>query len=196
MLSTLATNIGQAKIDGVDLEISVAVAEGLTASLAYAYTNARFTFSDSAQGSAFGAANAGNCTIITLVGQVLCNTNTNGKRLEFSAKHSLVGSVNYVTPLTADWDLSTEVDFQARSNRFLDAGNLYALPGYVNFDAKIGVQNKAYSVTFYVNNLLNDLKPKSGQTSGDSYSFTPPQLTYTAYAADKRQFGVRLGAKF
>ena len=195
-VSTLATNIGKAKIDGAELDLSAALAQGLTASLAYSYINARFTFSDSAQGSAFGAAGPGNCTIITLAGQVLCNTNTNGKRLEFSAKHSLVGSLSYVTALTADWDLSSEVGFQARSQRFLDATNLYSLPGYVNVDAKIGIQNKAYAVTLYVNNLFNDLKPKSGQTSGDGYSFTPPQLDYTAYAADKRQIGVRLKATF
>ena len=195
-VSTQALNVGEAKIDGAELEINAALAEGLTGSLAYTYINARYTKSDAAQTSAFGAAGPGNCAITTVGPQVVCITNTNGKQLDFNAKHALVGSLSYTTPITSEWDLASEVNVQMRSKRFIDGTNLYALPAYTNVDAKIGVQNAAYSVTLYVNNLFNDLKPKSGQTSGDTYSFTPPQLVFTAYAADKRQIGLRAGVKF
>ena len=195
--STQATNLGEAKIDGAELEISAAVAEGLTASVAYSYINARFTSSDAPQTTAFGIAGPGNCATITNVGLArVCITNTNGNMLDFSNKHTFTGTINYVKPITSDWDLTAELDFQARSHRFIDGTNLWALPGYVNFDAKVGIQNKAYSVLLYVNNLFNDLKPKTGQTGGDQFATNQPTTAYFVYAADKRQIGLRAGVKF
>jgi outer membrane receptor protein involved in Fe transport len=195
-VATQAVNIGEVKIDGIEFEVTAAVTEALTASLAYTYLNPRYTSSDAPQTSAFGAAGAGNCTVGAVGPQVVCITNTNGNQLDFSAKHSLAGSLNYVTPLNADWNLNSSIDVQMRSRRFLDATNLYALPSYWNVDLKIGAETKSYGIMVYVNNLFDDSKPKSGQTAGDTYSFTPPQLVFTAYAADKRQIGVRLNAKF
>jgi len=191
-----AVNIGEVKIDGAEFEVTAVLAEGLTGMLAYTYLDPRFTSSDTPQTSAFGAASAGNCVISTIGPQTVCITNTNGKRLEFAAKNSLAGSLNYTTPLTGDWNLNTAVDVQMRSSRFLDATNLYLLPSYWNADARIGAETDSYGVTLYVTNIFDDKKPKSGQTSGDSYSLTPPQLVFTAYAPDKRQVGIRLNAKF
>ena len=193
---TQAVNIGEVKIDGIELEANVAVAEGLTLSAAYSYVNARYTSSDAPQTTAFAIAGPGVCTVATVGPQVVCVTNTNGKQLDFNSKHSFSGSINYTTPLSADWNLNTSIDVQGRSKRFVEANNLLALPGFINADFKIGVDNGAYNVLLYVNNVFNDLKPKSGQTGGDNYALIPPQLVLTAYPADKRQFGLRAGVKF
>ncbi len=191
-----AVNIGEVKIDGAEFEVTAAIAEGLVGSVAYTYIDARYTSSDSPQASAFGAASTGTCAIATVGLQVVCITNTNGNQLDFSAKHSLSASLNYVRPLTENWNLDASADAQYRSRRFIDATNLYYLPSYWNVDLQIGVTSETHGLTFYVNNLFDNREPKSGQTTGDTYSFSPPQLIYTAYAADRRQMGVRLNAKF
>ncbi|MSO98753.1 MAG: TonB-dependent receptor [Rhodospirillaceae bacterium] len=195
-VATQAVNIGAVKIDGAELEFTAAISEEVTGMLAYTYLDPRYTDSAAPQTSAFAAAAAGNCQISTVGPQTVCITNTNGNQLDFSAKHSLSGSLNYVTPLTADWNLNSSVDVQMRSHRFLDATNLYDLPSYWNVDLRIGAESDKYSVTLYATNLFDNDKPKSGQTAGDTYSLTPPQLVFTAYAPDKRQVGLRLTSKF
>ena len=193
---TRAVNIGEVKIDGAELEVTAAIAEGLVGAVAYTYIDARYTSSDSAQASAFGAAAAGNCTISTIGLQRVCITNTNGNQLDFSAKHSLSASLNYVRPVSENWNFDVSADAQYRSRRFVDATNRFYLPSYWNVDLQIGASSKTYGVMFYVNNLLDNREPKSAQVTGDTYAITPPQLIYTAYAADRRQLGVRLNAKF
>ena len=85
---------------------------------------------------------------------------------------------------------------QYRSRRFIDANNLFALPAYTNVDLQIGAESDKYGVVLYVNNLTDNLDPKSAQTGGDNFVTTPPQLAWTAFAPDKRQVGARFNVKF
>jgi outer membrane receptor protein involved in Fe transport len=197
--NTLTRNQGEAKVDGVELEATVAPVEGLTLSAAYTYLNPRFTDSEVPNTSALGIAGSGNCRVGTVGPQVVCFTNTNGNQLEQSAKHAFTGTINYVYNLANDWDLTTELSAQYRSKRYLSPDNLTWTPAYWNFDLRIGVQNERISIIGYVDNLFNDDKIKSAQSYGDPFiapPFAPPVLAYTTYAPDKRQFGVRLGYKF
>ena len=92
-----AVNIGEAKIDGLELELQAALSEHFTANLAYTYLKARYTSSDAPQATANGIAGPGNCTVSTLPSatgtQTICITNTNGNELDFSNKHTLSGSL-------------------------------------------------------------------------------------------------------
>ena len=63
-------------------------------------------------------------------------------------------------------------------------------------DLRITAETEKYGVTLFVTNLTDDDKPKSGQTSGDNYTLVPPQLAYTLYAPDPRQYGLRFTMKF
>ena len=85
-------------------------------------------------------------------------------------------SLAYSTEINSDWSLTSSIDAQYRSKRFLDATNLFALPSYVTADLRITAETEKYGVTLFVNNLTDDDKPKSGQTSGDNYTLVPPQL--------------------
>ncbi|MDX2143031.1 MAG: TonB-dependent receptor [Rhodospirillaceae bacterium] len=202
--STLVVNQGQAKVDGVEAELTWAPVDGWTVNAAYTYLDPRFTESEVPSTAALGVAGSGNCRVGT-VGTTrltdVCFTNTNGNQLEQSAKHAFSAGVSYTAPLTGDWDLVADLSAQYRSKRFQSPDNLIWLASYWNADAKIGVQNDAYSILAYVDNLFDDRKPKSAQTYGDPFislsrGQSPPVLAYTTYAADKRQMGIRLGAKF
>jgi iron complex outermembrane receptor protein len=195
-----AVNIGEAKIDGLEFELSAALSDSVTANFAYTYLNAKYVSSDSPQTTANGIAGPGNCTVATLPSatgtQTVCIINTNGKELDFSNKNTFSASLGFNKPLNEQWTLKSSIDAQYRSRRFIDANNLFALPAYTNVDFTIGAETKKYGVLLYVNNATNDLKPKSAQTGGDNFATTPPQLAYTAYAPDKRQLGLRFNMKF
>jgi len=196
---TKTVNQGQAKVDGFELELTAAPTDGLTLTGAYTYLDPRFTESEVPVTSALAVAQAGNCRIGTVGLQRVCFTNTNGKQLEQSAKHSFSSAINYTTPLTGDWNLISEVSAQYRSKRFQSPDNLIWLASSFNMDAQIGVQNDAYTVLGYVTNLLDNRKPTSAQTYGDPFiapPAAPPVLSYTTYAADKRQMGIRFSSKF
>jgi len=199
-VSTQAVNVGEVKIDGLEFDLTAALTDHLTASLAYTYLDARYTESDAPQTTAFAVAGAGNCQVAslpTILGpQVVCITNTNGNQLDFSSKHSASASLAYSTEINSDWSLTSSIDAQYRSRRFLDATNLFALPSYVTADLRITAETEKYGVTLFVTNLTDDDKPKSGQTSGDNYTLVPPQLAYTLYAPDPRQYGLRFTMKF
>lgn len=197
--NTLTRNQGEAKVDGVELQATVAPVEGLTLSAAYTYLDPRFTDSEVPNTSALTIAGSGNCRVGTVGPQVVCFTNTNGNQLEQSAKHAFTGSIGYSYPLANDWTLSTELSAQYRSKRYLSPDNLTWTPAYWNFDLRVGVENDRFSILAYVDNLFNDDKIKSAQSYGDPFiapPFAPPVLAYTTYAPDKRQIGVRLGYKF
>ena len=193
---TQAVNIGEAKIDGLEFDMTAALTDHVTASLAYTYLDARYTESSQPQTTAFSIAGGGNCTVGTVGPQVVCFVNTNGNRLDFSSKHSASASLAYATEINGDWKLNTSLDAQYRGSRFLDGTNLFELPSYVNLDLRISAETEKYGVTLFVNNLTDDDKPKSGQTSGDNYTLVPPQLAYTLYAPDPRQYGLRFTMKF
>lgn len=196
---TKTVNQGQAKVDGFELEVTAAPVEGLTLSGAYTYLDARFTESEVPVTSALDVANAGNCRIGTIGLQRVCFVNTNGNQLEQSAKHSLSSAINFTMPLQGDWNLISELSAQYKSKRYQAPSNLSWIAANWNVDAQVGVQNDSYTVLGYVTNLMDNRKPTSAQTYGDPFiapPAAPPVLAYTTYAADKRQFGLRIGAKF
>jgi iron complex outermembrane receptor protein len=195
-VATVAVNVGEVKIDGLELELTAALSDHVTASFAYSYLDPRYTDSAAPQTSAFAVAGPGNCVVSTVGTQVVCITNTNGNQLDFASKHSASASLGYTTQINGQWNFNGSIDAQYRSKRFIDATNLFALPSYVNVDLHLAAETQKYGVALYVTNLTNDLKPKSAQTSGDNYAAIPPQLSYTAYAPDKRQYGLRVNFKF
>jgi iron complex outermembrane recepter protein len=192
-------NQGVAKVDGIEAELTVAPTEGLTLNAAYTYLNPRFIESEVPNTSALGIAGSGNCRVGNVGPQVVCFTNTNGKQLEQAAKHSLTAGMDYTMPLNADWDLISGFTSQYRSKRFQSPDNLIWIKSHWNVDAQIGVQSDGYTILGYVTNLFDNRNPTSAQTYGDPFiapPAAPPILAYTTYAADKRQMGVRLTAKF
>ncbi len=196
---TKTVNQGQAKVDGIEAEVTFAPTQGLTLNAAYTYLDPRFTESEVPNTSALGIGGSGNCRVGTVGPQVVCFTNTNGKQLEQSAKHSLSTGIDYTMPLGTGWDLISGISAQYRSKRFQSPDNLIWLASHWNADARLGAQNDTYSILGYVDNLFDNRKPTSAQTYGDPFiapPAAPPVLAYTTYAGDKRQMGIRLSAKF
>ncbi|HWU02233.1 MAG TPA: TonB-dependent receptor, partial [Novosphingobium sp.] len=193
---SLIQNVGGARVDGAEVEVAAALARGLTVTAGYTYLDAYYTNYDLPTTSPITIALAGGCTIKTVGNLKGCYVNLNGNRLEGAARHSLVGSINYRYPLGNDLKLLWETDVQYRSRRFLDNTNAYWYKAYANVDMRIGVENGRYQLIAYVTNLFDNRTVQSGQTSGDTQALPSGGLSLTAFAADKRQFGLRGQFKF
>ncbi len=192
-------NIGEAKVDGLEFELTARLSDRFTLNAAYTYLDPRFTNSEVPNTSALGVGGSGNCRVGTVGPIQVCFTNTNGRQLEQSARHALVASLGYRQPLANDWTLNSELSAQYRSKRFISPDNLTWIPPYTNVDLQVGVANEKYSALLYVTNLLDFDKPISAQSYGDPFialPLAPPVLAYTTYPADPRQVGLRLGIKF
>jgi outer membrane receptor protein involved in Fe transport len=197
--TTLVVNAGEAKVDGFEVELTAQLSESWLLSAAYTYLDPRFTDSEVPTVSALGIAGAGNCRVGTVGPQTVCFTNTNGRQLEQSAKHALSATLNYRRDLESGWTLNGELAAQYRSKRFVAPENTIWLASYTNVDLQLGVDNGKYGVLGYVTNVFDQDKPTSAQTYGDPFialPIAPPVLAYTAYAADPRQYGVRLTYRF
>jgi outer membrane receptor protein involved in Fe transport len=197
--STLVRNLGEAKVDGLELELTAALADGLTLNVGYTYLDPRFTDSEVPNTSALGVGGSGNCRLGTVGPLQVCFTNTNGNQLEQSAKHAVIASLDYRRPLANDWELATQLAAQYRSKRYTSPDNLIWLPAVTNVDAQVSLESEKYTVTLYGTNLFGYDKPISAQTYGDPFialPVAPPVLAYTTYPADPRQVGVRASIRF
>lgn len=193
---SLIQNVGGARIDGLEVELAAALAPGLTATLGYTYLDARYTDYDLPSTSPITIALAGGCTIKTVGTLKGCFVNLNGNRLEASARHSMVGSLNYRHAISDDLKLLVEADAQYRSRRYQDNTNAYWYKPYANVDMRIGVENKSYSLILYVTNLFDNRTIQSAQSSGDTQGLPSGGLAVSSYAPDKRQFGLRARYNF
>lgn len=188
---SIIQNVGGARIDGAELEISGLIAPGLTFNAGYTYLNARYTDYDLPSTSPISIALAGGCTIRTEGNLRGCFVNLDGRRLEASARHSAVGSLSYRTPITQSLELLVEGDMQYRGRRYQDNTNSYWYSPYANVDLRIGVENGAYSLIAYVTNVFDNRSIQSAQSGGDTQGLPAGGLSMAAFAPDKRQFGLR-----
>ena len=193
---SLIQNVGGARIDGAELEVNALLARGLNLNIGYTYLNARYTNFNIPQTSPITIALAGGCTIQTVGNFKGCYVNLNGNRLEASARHSLVASLNYRAPVSNDWNLLVNGDLQYRSRRFQDNTNQYWYAPYANVNLQLGVENSKYTIVLYVNNAFNNLSVQSAQSSGDTQALPRGGLSVSTFAADKRQFGIRARVNF
>ncbi len=193
---SLIQNIGGARINGAELEVNAILARGLTLNVGYTYLDAYYTDFNIPQTSPITIALAGGCTIQTVGNLKGCFVNLDGNRLEGSARNSAVGGLNYRYPLVHDWNLIASGDVQYRSRRYQDNTNAYYYAPYANLNLQLGVENKKYTILFYVNNVTNNLSVQSAQSSGDTQALPSGGLSLAAFAADKRQFGLRARVNF
>jgi iron complex outermembrane recepter protein len=192
----LIQNVGGARIDGLEFELAAALAPGLTATFGYTYLNARYTNYDIPSTSPITIALAGGCTIKTVGTLKGCFVNLNGRRLEASARHSMVGGLSYRHAISDDLKLLVEADALHRSRRYQDNTNSYWYDPYTNVDLRLGIENKAYSLILYVTNVFDTRTIQSAQSSGDTQALPAGGLSVSSHAPDKRQIGLRARYNF
>lgn len=160
------TNAGEARIDGVEVDLTVRPLTGISLFAGVAYTDARLTKDEP-----------------------LLPTNPTlgraGDRLPLVPKWTANGALQYDAELGGDWNGYARVDMNyvgPSGNTFNPANSAYREAGdYANVSVRTGVQSDRYSLQLYVNNLFN--------ARGTTYQFLG---TFTGPGLDSRADGDRL----
>ncbi len=199
-------NAGAVNIWGVEGDFSWRIADPLTLSMNYAYTDAKF---DSfIQGPRPGSSAADFTACGVPAGQTSSDQNRaeagnicadfSGNSVAKSPKHSLNMMGLYRTSVGDKAEVFFEMSASYRSKRFVDETNAVVLPSYWLAGAKVGAEIDNISITMYIDNLFNSKKIQSAQRVIDLANpegFAPGR-GYIAYLPRPRVFGLQVVAKF
>lgn len=189
-------NIGQAKVDGFEADLTAELVSGLTASLSYTYLRARYTDFVTAQTSANQIIVIGNCTMQQFDTFRACLSSNTGRRMEQVPPHSLLAGLLYERQLRGGWRFTGDVSVQYRDDRFLNDSNAWILPSYSTTDVRLGVGNDKLAITVFGTNVFDDDTVKTAQTGADTAAGLPLRTAVFAYAPDPAQWGLRVGYRF
>ena len=175
VLLNVTRSAAKGKIQGVELNLAVVPARGLTLNGSYSYIDARYTkVADASAGAIL-----------------------DGAPFPYTPKHKFSIGGAYETPLGDAGDLTLAVNYVRQtkvSTAQTNASFYNFLPAYGLLNASIGLKEiggRPIDLTLFANNITNEAKPVGvlDQYAGSSGTAS---LTYT----EPRMYGVRIGYRF
>lgn len=168
-------NVGESRIKGAELSVSVQPKEGLSVNAALSVLDGQFLrYNDPITTTNLGV-----------------NSDLSGNSLIYTPKFSASLGGQYVFALgTGDWDVRLRGDLSVVSARYGDPTNLIRLNGYELANFYAGVQNKRYEIGLFVNNAFD--KGYIAGAYASSNSPFPPLLKLGM----PRIAGIRARARF
>ena len=230
ILGTRVVNAAAARVWGVDLETAYSPTEQLNFSVGYTWLDAKYKDFVVRSGGQTPVTRSQSCipvvtyrlpngtsqtvvnpTALPAAGAVItartCDIDKSGHKLEFAPTHALQFNTLFKSDIGGDMNWVSELSVQVQSKRWTDDDQRSYLKGFMTMDIRSGVEADDWSVTAYVDNVLNDDTIKQGIANTDFTTLAalfgaPPAPTillanqFIANAPDKRQFGVRASYKF
>jgi outer membrane receptor protein involved in Fe transport len=170
--TTIVNNVGKARTQGLELDLSVRATDWLTLSGNYAYTDAKaLEGTEITNGTVFGG-----------------NRSVAGFTLPRSPKHSSSGSAAVDLPLAGTGLRAFgRVDVVYQSRRYAEIQNMIWADPFTRVNASAGVRGKGWRASLWVKNATDD------NTSINGFRYLDP-TTFRRTAVDflprLRQFGV------
>ena len=131
-INTLGVNAGEIDVQGLEIEMMVLPAQGLTVNLSLGYLDSEFkTFE--VDGDDFS-----------------------GNRTPLVFKYTFSGVVNYERPLTDTMDLFTFVSYYAADDGYLWVENTHEMDRAETVDLRLGVKTETWKVSAFVDNVLDN----------------------------------------
>ncbi|MDX2222375.1 MAG: TonB-dependent receptor, partial [Rhodospirillaceae bacterium] len=194
----------KAEVKGFEFDGAWLISDNLTASLGYAYIDSKYKTFNLQQTTATNIALAGNCAFVRpAVGTPFCNVDYSGRRLVLSPKHSGNIGLAWDHEFSGDTRYFAEIDGRYMSKRFFQFDNQTTLSSYHVVDARGGFRGENWSITGYVNNLLQNKEITAVGIASPNFniSLLPPAApgflnSFLTNMPDKRQFGVRLAYSY
>jgi iron complex outermembrane receptor protein len=195
-LGAFIRNAAAADAKGFELEASTRVAEGVSVQLGLAYTDPKFKDNS----LLVSAAEAGACANIATCASKVVNLsgnrraiNLDGTRLPRASKWMFTGAFDVTQPLFGEWNGFVRGDYRYNGKRFA-AANGFATIGSQNIlNLRAGIENDAYSLTVFVDNVLNDQTPTN---LGSQTLLSNLTAAWQPVYDDKRTFGLIARVKF
>lgn len=180
---TYVCNVGEAKIEGLELDALYALNENLTLQGGYSYTDARYTrFLDDSLAA-------------TLVNAGRPPFDFNDRFLPYVPRNVFFGALNAEFPVGGDVTVFGNLQTNRATRQFLRADNLAFIRARQTWNLRAGIRTGGgWTATAFVNNLTNDDAAVTGVRFFDSVNFSVPAPLVTW--SQPRQFGVTLQYDF
>ncbi len=179
---TYVCNVGEAEIEGVEIDLAFALSDALTMQAGYTYTDARYrAFVDDSLAAT-----------LTQAGQPPYNFN--GRKLPYVPENVAFASINLDAPLGEDFRVFGNFGMNHASRQYLRADNLAYIAARNVWNLRLGVRTGAWELAGFVNNLFNDDSAITGVRFFDSVNFSVPAPLVTW--SPPRQFGLTVGYRF
>jgi outer membrane receptor protein involved in Fe transport len=176
--TTIVNNVGKARTQGLELEVSARTAQWLTLSGNYAFTDAKAREgTEITNGTVFGG-----------------NRSVNGFTLPRTPKHSAALSVAVEQGVGGGGTVAFgRVDVVYQSRRYAEVQNLIWADPFTRINGHVGVRGKNWRATLWVKNAAND------DTSLNGFRYLDP-VTFRRSAVDflprLRQYGLTAAYDF
>lgn len=180
---TYTCNVGQAVINGIEVDAQVRLTDILTASLGYSWTDATYEkFVD-------------DSLTATLAAGGLPAMDFNGKRLPYVPKNKLFASLKAEFELSPGYEMFLRADVNHQDKSYIRADNLAYIGSKTVADFRTGLRlENGVSVTAFVENAFDDRTPTTAVRFFDSVNFSIPAPLVTG--AVGRKAGVTVNYTF
>jgi iron complex outermembrane recepter protein len=204
--STAILNAGQTRIRGLEVDLNAQPFDSFDVRLAYSLTDAKLrNFIDPETEDIYDT--DGRVGAFDRAGDP--NGQTRGQRLPQVPKHQIILSGSYRQTLSGDWTGFIRSDLTYESRRFDQVHNLAHTGDSYLLNVRTGVETDQISLTFFVNNALDDRTPAAITRILNFGRFiqvpsrADPAVLQTTFFRDmqfglprKRTFGVTANYKF
>lgn len=158
--TSVAVNTGDARTQGLELELFARPMRDVNVQLGYSLADAKFTkgcdfdyfvLNSGGLQPNFSTANP------TAAGLPLCDIS--GKRLPLGSKHMLNGAVDWEAPLSTALRLAANMSFSWESKKYIQTDNLAWVPSAFLLNARLGVKTDSFTIAAFGRNLTDEEAP-------------------------------------
>lgn len=200
--SATIENAGAARVWGLEFEGRWSITRNLGIGLGYTYLNPRYTDFVVTTDTKGNVIDAGNCNPVG----PFCEVSFTGNTLEGTSRHSLIGAINFQTPISLSDSLPgtnffIESNTSYRSRRYIEQGNRAILRGYSLTDLRVGLRTRNWEFLAYVDNLFDDDTIQSANTKTGDVDRVVRNLAVSTRAIlvnlpNPRTFGIRFNIRY
>jgi iron complex outermembrane receptor protein len=209
--NTYVANAAESTSKGFELDLTANPVDGLRLNAALALADAKFdNFVDPALAGGDVSFPVANRPTVTLPGLKLARlpngifgADVSGNRIPRTSKWqwALSGEYSRPLPFLAGAEGFVRADYTYRSTQYAETSNLAGTGNQNKVNLRLGVETSRYSVSLWVDNLLDDrTSPVIIRFSDFGSFFAPPvgvlNRAFQVTPADGRTFGVTLRVKF
>lgn len=178
--ATLVFPAGSTDLWGVELEAYLKVSDAFSFDGTFNWAHTRINFTACSE-----------CVATTGV------SNPVGNLMERYPEFSGSLGVNYVVPVTADWEFKARADYVYTGKQYATADNVTWLKASNKVNLLAGFSNETYKVEFFVRNVFDNKVPSNIlRNANPNASVTQGANLIVLAAPERRTIGVRVGAKF
>lgn len=179
---TYVCNVGEARINGLELDLTFALTEHVRLRGGWSHTEARYkAFVDDSLAA-------------TLTQAGLPPYQFRNRFLPYVPRNTFFGVLDVDVPINGDWDFFANWSLNRASKQYLRADNLAYIDDRLLSNLRLGVRTGPWTVTGFANNLFDDNSAITGVRFFDSVNFSVPAPLVTW--APPRQVGVTLRYDF